>query len=69
MPYKPRDQVTLAHVRALITRLGFTDVTDDHTGEAACSWIDENGTLNQSGSLASARDLLIMQHVLRQNSL
>lgn len=70
MAYVPDNQLTDAYITTLITRCGFIDMTAQY----AAAWgvlrvvQDLNGNLKGFSWLPDARDYLIQQYVIIQNS-
>lgn len=67
MSYVKNDDLTLEYVQGLITRCGFTDVSDQYE-EGLISYKDLNESVTTCYSLASARDSLVLAYVIQQNS-
>lgn len=69
MAYVTNNNLTDAYIQTLITRCGFTDVTAQHLDWGEPYVIrDLNGQLNGMAAISVARDWLITQYLIIQNS-
>jgi hypothetical protein len=57
----------MEYIQSLITRCGYTDVTENFSGRFLCVQ-DLDGNVIFYNDYASARDDLIMKYVIQQNS-
>lgn len=69
MTYVSNDNLTDAYIQSLITRCRFTDVTAENQDWGELYVIqDLNGQLTGIPAMSVARDWLISQYLIQQNS-
>ena len=67
MSYVISANLTMEYIQTLITRVGFTDVTESFPEHFLCVQ-DLDGNVNFYHDLSAARDQLINAYLIQQNS-